>query len=282
MSENPIEIIKSSGETALYEENLLRKSLLRSGAKEEIVTEIIDEIEQQLYSGISSKKIYTLAFKLLRKRSRSKAARYKLKNAILELGPTGFPFENFISKLMANNGYFTQTGIIAAGECITHEIDVVAYKENELTFVECKFHIHPESVSDIKVPLYIHSRFKDVEKTMRQDPENANKTFKYWIVTNTRFSSDALKYSECAGINLISWDYPRNGSLKKMIDQSGLHPITSLSSLTKLEKRKLLDKNIVLCKEIVLHPKMLTEIGVQPKKINLVLQEAKSLCEPCN
>ena len=282
MSAKPIEIIKETGEKALYDAELLKTSLKRSGAKDEIVNEIVSEIEENLYHGITTKKIYGLAFRLLRKSSKSKAARYKLKKAIFELGPTGYPFEKFVGALLGHSGFYTQTGVTANGKCITHEIDVVANKGDEITLVECKFHINPESNTDVKVPLYIHSRFRDVEETLRLIPENANKKFNYWIVTNTRFSSDALKYSECAGITLVSWDYPKNKGLRKMIDQSGFHPITSLSTLSKTEKNRLLALDVVLCIDLVRTEDLLKKIGIPVKKIAIIMQEAKSLCEPCN
>ena len=73
-------------------------------------------------------------------------------------------------------------------------------------------------------------------------------------------------------------DYPYNGSLKERIDQSGLHPITSLTTLTKNEKQQLLDKDIVLCMDLCNQPKLLKSVGISEKRQKKVLQEAHELC----
>jgi hypothetical protein len=98
------------------------------------------------------------------------------------------------------------------------------------------------------------------------------------VVTNTRFSDDALQYGTCAGLKLIGWDYPATGSLKDQIDALGLYPITCLTSLTKNEKQYLLDKKIVLCLELNDNPKLLERAGVKAARMETVLQETRQLC----
>ena len=49
----------------------------------------------------------------------------------MKLGPTGYPFEDFIAKLLQADGYETKVRQILKGECITHEIDVIAEKNNK-------------------------------------------------------------------------------------------------------------------------------------------------------
>jgi hypothetical protein len=66
-------------------------------------------------------------------------------------------------------------------------------------------------------------------------------------------------------------------SLKKMIDESGLHPLTSLKSLSSKEKSRILDKGVVLCKEITRD--LLVESDINPRKIKKVLHEAKCIID---
>jgi hypothetical protein len=56
----------------------------------------------------------------------------------------------------------TQTGIILEGKCVTHEIDVKAKKDQLLYLMECKYKNQGGVSVDVKVPLYINSRFEDV------------------------------------------------------------------------------------------------------------------------
>ena len=140
METDTIDIIKSSGEKVKFSIEKLRTSLRRIGADEQTVNQTINRVRDELYQGISTKEIYNRAFALLKKKDSHLASKYKLKKAIYELGPTGFPFERFISAILEYSGYKTEVGTILQGLCVTHEIDIIAHKNNESTVVECKFH----------------------------------------------------------------------------------------------------------------------------------------------
>jgi hypothetical protein len=197
----------------------------------------------------------------------------------MELGPSGFPFEKFVAEILAAQGYMVQTGQIIRGKCVNHEIDVIAEKEEQHFMIECKYHNQPGTVSDVKVSLYIHARFKDVEASWIELPGHRSKFHQGWVVTNTRFSNDAIDYGTCAGLKLIGWNYPDGGSLRSLIDKLGLYPITCLGSLSKAEKQKLLDNNIVLCRELRDNAKLLLDAGVKASRITVVQHEALKLCE---
>lgn len=278
MGHKEISITKMTGEKAAFDPSKLRRSLERSGASDVVISQIITEVEAMLYDGITTKEIYITAFSLLRKSSRPTAARYKLKKAILELGPTGYPFEKFVGEILAHQGFNTKVGVIVKGHCVNHEVDVVAEKGNQHFMVECKFHSDQGRHCDVKIPLYIQSRFKDVEKQWRKKDGHNTKFHQGWIFTNTRFTTDAVKYGNCAGLMLIGWDYPKKGSLKERIDVSGLHPVTCLTTLTKQEKKKLLSKEKVLCMELCDHPELLNAIGISKQRHKKILDEAHELC----
>lgn len=274
-----INIIKASGEKAPFNKGKLKQSLLRSGATNEQADEITNKVIEMLVEGMSTRKIYKTAFRLLRNYSRQAAARYKLKQAIMELGPSGFPFEQFVGELLKHKGYKTQVGIIVKGHCVNHEIDVIAEKDEHHFMIECKFHNRQGYVCDVKIPLYIQSRFLDVERQWKQLAGHAEKFHQGWVVTNTRFSDDASKYGRCMNMNLVGWDYPKNNGLKDWIDGSGLHPVTCLTSLTQKEKQQLLDKKIVLCKTMHHNNALLQSIGIKPPRLQKVMDECVALCE---
>jgi hypothetical protein len=271
-------ITKASGEKSMYSENKIRASLQRVGATDEQIDFIIKEISTKLYEGIPTKKIYQLAFKLLKDGSRHIAARYHLKQAIMELGPSGYPFEKYIAEILNIQGFKTKVGEIIQGNCVTHEIDVLAEKGNNYFMIECKYHNLSGVFCDVKIPLYIHSRFKDVEQQWLKLPEHKSLIHQGWVVTNTRFSSDAIQYGTCIGLNLVGWDYPIKGSLKDQIDTLGLYPITCLTTLTRTEKQRLLDKKIVLCSEILNNEELLEANGVKASRVNTVMKEVQQLC----
>jgi hypothetical protein len=278
MKEENFDIVKASGEKVKFSVDKLRKSLNRTGAEKSVVDQIINRVRDELYQGISTKEIYNRAFSLLKKKQSFLASKYKLKKAIYELGPTGFPFERFVGAILKYSGYNTEVGKVLQGECVKHEIDVIAHKANNTTIVECKFHGEQGLKCNVKVPLYIHSRYKDVQAHWNISPKNGTVLTKGWVVTNTRFTQDALQYGKCIGLYLLSWDYPKNDGLKDRIDRLGLYPITVSTLLSGREKQFLLSRDVVLCREL-LHDKFyLDHLGVSDIRKKKILNEISQLC----
>ena len=275
---NRINIIKANGEKALFKIEKLINSLEKSEADKTIIDQIVKDIESVVYDGMTTKKIYKMAFKMLKGKSRVSASKYKLKKAIMELGPTGFPFEKFVGEILKQEGFDTKVGVIVQGNCVQHEVDVIAEKDNKHYMIECKYHSDNGRFCNVKIPLYIYSRFLDVEKQWERQKGHETKLHQGGIYTNTRFTSDAIQYGTCVGLMLVSWDYPKQNSLKDRIDKSGLHPLTSLTTLTKAEKSKLLEKGIVLCKELHEKPALLEQIGVQKSRHKNILEDSRELC----
>lgn len=278
MENKIITIKKFNGDIEEFKAEKLKTSLRRSKASEREIDEIVKTITPTLYDGMPSKEIYKKAFSLLKKRNRISASKYSLKRAILDLGPTGFPFERLIGALLKHHGYTTQVGITLQGECVAHEVDVLAEKDGNTYAVECKFHSDPKAVSNVKVPLYINSRFLDIQKRWNNDPGKTSHLKQGWLVTNTRFSSDAIDYAKCVGLQLLSWDYPENNGIKQNVDKFALYPITTLTTMTKREKHLLIDQNIILTKELYESSFLLDKIGISPVREKRVLSEIKKLC----
>lgn len=270
-------ITKASGEKTPFSEWKLQQSLSRAGASDVAINIITDKIKSQLYEGMSTKEIYSTAFQLLKKQPNAIAARYNLKRAIMELGPSGFPFEKFYAEILTHQGYTTFLNIIAHGHCINHEIDIIANKGDDYYMLECKFHNQVGYMCDVKIPLYINSRFNDLTN---QAILLNNKTIQLdqgWVITNTRFSMDAIKYGECMGLKLIGWDYPPEKSIRESIDSKSLYPITCLTTLSGIEKTKLLEKGIILCKEISAEPTVLSSVGISKNRFQNVIKESRDI-----
>lgn len=276
---NPKEITirKASGKEEYFSFQKLRNSLLRSHASHDEAEGILNILKSKIYDGISTKKIYSEAFRLLKRQSPHFASRYALKKGIMELGPSGFPFEKFIGELFKYEGYKTEVGKILQGRCVTHEIDVICKKDDLIMLIECKYKNQASVSVDVKVPLYIHSRFQDLlENNLLAKPTT---NFKGWIVTNSRFTDDALTYGNCRNIQLLGWDYPFKNSLKNRIDESCLYPVTCLSTITINEKKWFLEKGIVLVSEICANEQILLKAGINEKRFNTVLNECLKLTQ---
>jgi len=274
-----MKIVKHSGAIVDFEPDKLKASLLKTGAGKEDVDNILQIIENQIYEGITTKKIYKLAFDLLKKCSASHAARYNLRAAIQMLGPTGFFFEKYIARLFISEGYAAQTNLFLSGKCVGHEVDVCIKKNNYIEMIECKFHPGKDTNSDVKIPMYILSRFNDLKDRNHAIFSKKDKISGCWIVTNNRFTSDAVSFATCSGLQLLSWDYPQKFSLSKRIDQSQLYPLTCLTTLTLAEKDKLMVSDVILAKEIIDNLGLLEKIGVSPIRIKKVIKEVSELCK---
>jgi len=270
------QVLKGNGEKVLFDPEKLKQALASSGAEKSEQENITRQVASKLYDGISTRKIYQMAFDLLKRESHKTAGRYRLKNAIMEMGPTGFPFEIFVGKIFETMGYEVETGVFMQGKCIRHEVDVIARKPGEMIMIECKFHMDSSANSGVQVPLYVQSRYMDVKSAWE---EQYGKDIRYrgGVVTNTRFSDDAMNYGKCAGLLLISWNYPADTGLKYWIDKNKLHPVTCLISLTKKEKQYLLEKEIVLCNQLNENLNVLQDMGLTENQIKKIISEADNL-----
>jgi len=271
-----IQVTKGNGEKVLFDPEKLKQALASSGAEIAEQEKITSQVESKLFDGIHTQKIYQMAFDLLKKESHKIAGRYSLKNAIMEMGPTGLPFEIYVGKIFETMGYEVETGVFVQGKCIQHEVDVIARKPGEMIMIECKFHMDSSANSGVQVPLYVQSRYLDVKASWEKQ---YGKDIRYrgGVVTNTRFSDDAMNYGKCAGMMLISWNYPADTGLKYWIDKNKLHPVTCLISLTKKEKQYLLEKGIVLCSQLEENINLLHEMGITEIQIKKIIREAGNL-----
>ena len=278
MNQYPL-IQKESGESQPFLPSKLKASLYRAGAESILIDEITREIESWLTDGTTTKQIYRRAFNLLRKKRRSMAARYSLKKAIMDLGPSGYPFEHFIGHIFRFKGFDVEVGQTVNGKCVTHEVDVIASDNENQHLVECKYHNSQGKFSSVQVPLYIRSRVNDIIETRQALPEYKGLRFHGWVVTNTRFTSDAMDYGRCSGLNLMSWDYPEKDSLKALIEKYHAFPVTTLTQLTKAHKQHLLNKGIVLCSELNSHQEELDALQIPAAKQRKIMMELEDLCD---
>ncbi len=278
MTKRRVLITKAGGDQELFDPGKLIFSLQRSGAKDKVINEVVSAVSRQIRSGMPTSEIYKKAFDLLRRIEKPVAARYSLKRAVLELGPSGFPFENFIGEIFKAKGFTVQTGVMAQGSCVEHEVDLIAYNEHKFIIGEAKFHNDLGIKSDLKVALYVESRLQDLQKYRAEMGER--KIDECWLITNTKFTKSAVSYANCKGLKVVSWTYPRYGNLQDLIEEAKVHPLTCLTSLSRQEKTMLMEKGVVLCKSIEENKKTLSEAGITGAKLERVLEEGRNLCQP--
>ena len=252
-------IIKADGNRESFDPEKLRTSLMHSGASEDAIEEVLTHILPELHDDMTTSEIYKHAYSILQNISKPIARSYSLRRAVMDLGPSGFPFEDFVAEVLKTQGLKCVTRQTVLGGCVAHEIDVVAYNEKKLIMVEAKFHNELGTKSDLKVVLYMKARFDDLKDNVFDYGGKGRAITDSWLITNTKFSSTAIHYGVCKNLTMIGWNYPEKGNLQDMIEKESLHPLTCLSSLSSSDKRTLLSAGIVLCSTIKENPKLLTQ-----------------------
>jgi hypothetical protein len=263
-----VNILKATGKIEPYNEEKVRLSMERVGIPENFQKKVLDYVRGKLYENIPTSQIHNLVAESLRNSEYSLGhTKYKLRQSVMDLGPTGYPFEDYVSEILKLEGYKIQLRQILRGKCISHEIDIVAEKENVKAMIECKFHNSPGICSQVHVPMYTKARFDDVK-------ENDGLT-EAWLITNTKITSDALNYALCYNMKVISWDYPEKGSFRDLVEKHKLYPITKFTSLSQNQKQILTTNHVVLAKDLCNNPSSLDILGIPKDKRNSILSECQ-------
>jgi hypothetical protein len=234
-----MQVIKRSGEREDFDAEKTLQGIMRSGAGRDEAEGILARLRPQLYDGISTEEIYRKVRALLNARS---AARFGIKKGIMGLGPEGRHFETLIGHLMRAEGWDVKVRQILDGRCVSHEVDVLMQKGEEVTLAECKFHNELGCKCTIQTALYVQARWEDISSKRKMTPP--------FLVTNTRFSGEVEKYGRCMGMRLLGWRYPEDRGLEMMLEEHRLLPVTVLP-LRRNEMGMLLERDIVLASEVL-------------------------------
>lgn len=244
-----VTIIKSTNEQVAFDPAKIATTARRAGANEALAKEISAEVAGRVRDGMRTSEIFNMVLELLDKKSPPVAARYNLAKAMFRLGPTGFEFEKYIAELFRAYGYQTQLPEILTGACITHEVDVLAKKDMRISMMECKFRNEPGIYISVKDVMSTWARFLDLVEGAELG--NCPHIDECWVVTNTRFSSDALKFAHCKGVILMSWNHPEERSLAHMIDAKAVYPVTVLHRVDHQTFAALARGQVMLLKQLM-------------------------------
>lgn len=244
----PISIIKSTGEREQLNLEKVKRACGRAGASAQLCEGVAREVGSRARDGMTTKEIYGIVHELLSKEHPPTAARFNLRDAILKLGPLGYNFEHYVAKVLAAYGYKTELPPILQGACVTHEVDVLAEKDNRTAMIECKFRHDPGIFISIKDTMSTWARFLDLV-----DGSEIGKcphVDEAWLVTNSRFSRDSIQYGHCKNMVMLSWDHPRERPLPAWIDDKGLYPITLLPRVEDKVLKSLIEAGFSLLQDL--------------------------------
>jgi Holliday junction resolvase-like predicted endonuclease len=268
-------VTKANGNREPFSEQKVESSIRRAGIPLALQPKVIEQVRSKVYDGIPTQEIYHHIQEYLRSSEHPYSqSKYGLKQAIMSLGPTGYPFEDFIAAILETQGYKTKVRQFLNGSCVNHEVDVVAEKDGKRHMIEAKFHNNPGVKSDVQVTLYTKARFDDVKVRHHLDET--------WVVTNTKTTLDAIAYANCIGMKIMSWSYPQEGSLRDLIESQNLYPVTILTHLSDSQKLTLLENHTILCRQIKDKPIVLDQLNLPEDVKKNVLDEVEFICSTAN
>ncbi len=275
---NPL-IINARGEKEPFSLNKVYQSARRVGASKALAQEIAKTLQKEVYPGIKTKKIFKRVKSMLHQTTPRAALRFNLKEGMRKLGPTGFPFEKYIGEILISKGFEVKYNRHLAGRCVTYEIDFLAKKGKFLYIGECKYRRRSGERVDLQVSLANYARFLDLKEALGKKSKDL--TIEGLLVTNTKFTSQALRYCSCVGIELLGWNWPKGDGLEDLIDSEKLYPITILPSF----KGHLIDvfsaKKMMLVKDLLEDSpgKIARRLNLSKGHIDPLIKEAKILLE---
>lgn len=275
-----MQVKKYSGQQEPFDPHKLCSSLVAAGVQEDKADVICLAVQSKIKSGNTTTKVFREAFRMLAKDDIGASARYGLRRAVDSLGPAGFLFEQYVEALLQAHGYTTKQGVMMKGECVTHEIDVYAEKGELKYLVEAKYRNRHSIKTHVDQVMYADARFMDIQRRAIKENRNPDE-YTIWVVTNTRFTHNAIKYAKCRGVKLVSWNYPKkDGNLESLIVRKMMYPITILPSMTLLARDKFAENNMILAQDLLTQSvSHLVKIGVHKKLAIKLLEEAHNILE---
>ena len=268
-----IKVIKFNGEEELFSDKKVYQSAKRVGASDQLAREISRTIEKEVYPGMKTSQIFSLVKKKLKQETPRAALRFNLKKAIRRLGPTGFPFEKYMGEVFASQGFKVLLNQEIVGACVSYEIDFLAQKNNLLYIGECKYRNLRKGRVHSRDALANHARFLDIEK----GSFSKNKKIKSLLVTNTKFTTKVIKYSQCVGVELLGWRFPKNRGLEQLIESQKLYPITILPGLNKYLAERFSQKGIMLAKDLLDRDRVIRITKIPEKQLRPLVKQAQVL-----
>lgn len=250
MNISNVKIRKNSGEIELFQVEKLCRSISAVGVSDDMAQQVCDIVAEHMNTGVSTtEQIFRTTREYIAKVDPGKAAIYGLERGLSALGPSGFLFEQYVAAILLDLGYKVQTNVYLDGEGVTHEIDVYAEKGNVIYVIEAKYRNEFKSKTHINQVMYADARLDDIRRQAKKRGDT--REYYMWLVTNTRFTDNAINYIQYRDIQLMGWDFPKYINLMKVAYEKKLFPVTVLPSITLKALKTFSAQKIILVKDLV-------------------------------
>jgi len=273
-----MKIIKSTGERVDFDPEKIRHTILRMGVEPSRAGRIVERVAKRVTRDMATRRLFSIVRRELRREGRYLAQRYNLRNALLKLGPAGFKFEKYVASILnayQYSAHVPERDLI--GQCVHHEVDVIAEKDGRRIMIEAKFRNQFGDRVKLKDVMATWSRYVDL-----REGSLANKSCPHfdevWIVTNGAFSDRALQFGLCKGMDMVGWS-TRENSLARLVDHASLYPITVLDGLRQWELDKFSEIGLMLCREVATKNigKLSGRTGIPRPRIERIVEQSRQV-----
>lgn len=277
---NSVQVVNLRGEKEPFSLKKVYRSARRAGADHQTAKKISQAIGDQVYSGMPTTEIYQKVKMLLNQASPSLGIKFSLRKGMEKLGPTGFPFEKMIRQVFKHQGFETRVNQSVPGHYIDwYEIDFLSINKakKKVLVGECKYRSRPGDRLDLDVALSNFGRFYDIKNGPILTKYPQGYEVESILVTNAKFTSQAVKYSRGYGVELLGWRYPKDRGLETIIEEGQLWPITVLPAVNAELMRVFAAHKIMLVKDLVEIPlpDLAQTTGLSEKHLKEVVDQAQ-------
>jgi len=144
-------------------------------------------------------------------------------------------------------------------------------------FVEAKHHYHYHTPTGLDESRIARAVLEDVTEGYELGKNNL-KIERAMLVTNTRFSEQAIIYGNCRNILQIGWRSPGKLSLQSMIEEKKVYPLSCIRGLRTETRIRLVDSGILLIKQLLSSDlsKLSRKSGVSLSTLRKTIEKAKN------
>jgi hypothetical protein len=242
-------VTKADGSRQQFDRNKIVATCMRMGATKQDAEEIAGKIESRVYDGMPTAKVLQMIFQFIHKYKPQASRLYDLRRG-LSLMNSKPEFEKFVQILLADIGFEVVPNKILKGKCIEHEVDAIARKDGVTYFVEAKHHYNYHAFTGLDESRIARAVLEDVSEGFNLGLTDL-KIDEAMIVTNTKYSEQAMQYGICRNILQIEWSTPADLALRDIILEKSLYPLSCIRGLKTDARLQLVDSGIILINQLV-------------------------------
>ncbi len=272
-------VTKADGSKQLFDREKIVQTCQRMGANPKVAIQVAQEIENNLYEGITTREILQTIFKLMGQYKPAVRHLFDLKQGISLMEPKP-EFEVFVRVVLAHSGFQVKPNIILKGLCGEHEVDAIAVKDGLTYFVEAKHHSNYHALTGLDESRIARAIIEDVTEGYTNGVTEV-KINRAIIVTNTKYSEHAINYGRCRDILQVGWASPEGFGLRDIVEKYKLYPLSCLRGISTETRGRLVEAGIVLIKQLLEQDCQYVErkIGLPHQTVLSIMEKAKHTTE---